>query len=266
MLQRLSPNNHSSWKNTVNKRKLSLGKPIVQRLKNIPLNLRHFPPRDKMLPFPKVLLNPLNLSLIIETATYPMSPNLEEVKAECGELPHPGFKASSDAEALEMEPAVRWSIPISPRILETGIKPKLKAPPLQMKVALSQAVKPTPPIFTTAKKAILENPTQDNIFTGNQVQITPVRGLVPRGKDRTFRMRSEWKRQPRRQHRKKGKCPLKVGSRCLCAPHRLNSVEKSAQNETSSRVLLMCLYANKLPEIMQLAHDKKLCAVAFTET
>ena len=46
-----------------------------------------------------------------------MSPMVEEVKADRGELSDPGSRASSDAEALEMEPAARSSIPISPRIV-----------------------------------------------------------------------------------------------------------------------------------------------------
>ena len=65
---------------------------------------------------------------------------------------------------------------------------------------------------------------------------------------------------------------LKAGPHSLCGPQRTNSAEEAAQNETSSEVSLKCLYANclslpnKLPEIKQLAHDKKPCAMAFTET
>ena len=51
-----------------------------------------------------------------------MSPTVEEVEADLGKLSDPVYRASSDAEALKMEPAVRSSIPISPRIVETRIK------------------------------------------------------------------------------------------------------------------------------------------------
>ena len=65
---------------------------------------------------------------------------------------------------------------------------------------------------------------------------------------------------------------LKAGPRSLYAPQRPNSAGDAAQNETSSEVSLKCLYANclslskKPPEIKQVAHDKKPCAMAFTET
>ena len=65
---------------------------------------------------------------------------------------------------------------------------------------------------------------------------------------------------------------LRASPRSLCAPQRLNSAEEVTQNETSSEVSLKCLYTNcsslpsKLPEIKQLTHDKKPCAMAFTET
>ena len=56
------------------------------------------------------------------------------------------------------------------------------------------------------------------------------------------------------------------------APHEQTTTQTSAQNETSSEVSIKCVYANclrlpnKLPEIKQLAHDKKPCVMAFTET
>ena len=146
-----------------------------------------------------------------------------------------------------MEPAVRPSIPISPRIVETRIKQKSKAPTPQSKTALPLSGEPTLPTFKKVKKGILGNPTQGNRFTDNQMPtpIKPVGGLVPEGKERNFRMRPQRKRPHRQQHGRKGKCPtkaqpvtfsfhqpdirssdipnLKVGPRSLCAPDRPNS-------------------------------------------
>ena len=55
-------------------------------------------------------------------------------------------------------------------------------------------------------------------------------------------------------------------------PHEQTTAQTSALNETFSEVSIKCVYANclslpnKLPEIKQLAHDKKPCVIAFTET
>ena len=99
-----------------NVRNLSLDKPIAQRLKkpSVPPAL---PPSDKLLSSTKVILTPLNLSQTVQSPASPMSPTVEGVEADRGELSDPGSRASSDAEALEMEPAVRSSIPISQRIV-----------------------------------------------------------------------------------------------------------------------------------------------------
>ena len=122
-----------------------------------------------------------------------MSLTVEEVRADRGELSDPGFRASPDAEVLEMEPAVRSSIPISPRIVETCINRKSKAPTSQSKTAIPLSGKPTLTTFKNARKGILENPAQDNMFTGNQVPtpIIPVGGLVPKGRERNFRVRPQ---------------------------------------------------------------------------
>ena len=53
---------------------------------------------------------------------------VEEVEADHWELSDHGSRASSNAEAPEMEPAVRLSIPISPRTVITSTKRKSKAP------------------------------------------------------------------------------------------------------------------------------------------
>ena len=82
-----------------------------------------------------VLLTPLNLSQTVQPPTSSMSPTVEEVEADHAELSDPDSRASSDAEAVEMEPAVRSSIPISPTIVETRIKQKSKAPTPQSKTA-----------------------------------------------------------------------------------------------------------------------------------
>ena len=46
-----------------------------------------------------------------------MYPILEEMEVDRGQLSYPGSRASSDGEALEMEPAIRSSIPRSPGIV-----------------------------------------------------------------------------------------------------------------------------------------------------
>ena len=218
------------------------------------------------------------------------------MEADRGKISDRSSRSSSDAEALETEPAVRSSIPISPIIVETRIKPKSKAPTPQSKTALPHSGKPTLPTFRMAEKGILGNPVQYNRFTGDQMPtlIKPVEDLVPKVKEQNFRMRPQRKCPLRQQHGRKGKCPTKaqpvpppsanlisdhlifLTSRLVpdpsVLPNRPNSEEESAQNETSSEVSLKCLYANclsltnKLPEIKQLAHDKIPYAMAFTET
>ena len=214
------------------------------------------------------------------SSTSPVSPTPEKVGADSRKPSQRNGTVSFDLEDIYVKPFSRFHF-------VEALKPKSESPVLTNEGPLS----PTGPCLLTfkkSKKVIPGYPVNRNLFTGNQT--TPIKsvcGPVPKGQNQNFRKRSLRKHPLRQSEFPTNPPPVTSPPPTSYSIYFLSwrhgrllthfwlPTNKRAQttlNKTSSEVSTRCVYANclslpnKLPEIKQLAHNKKPCTMAYTET